>query len=348
MLNVGAVIAAVVDNATKNRQSHASWRIPISIQFVWAFVIAVGMIFLPESPRWLIKKGRDEDAARSLSRLTSLPPDHPDVQAELDESHLSFEQEKALGEASYLDCFRSNNNRTRFRTLTGIFLTALNQLTGISFIFYYGTVFFMSSGVQNPFEVQIACTTILAGMILPGMWGVEKFGRRRLLLVGSACMCVCQFLAGIVGVTVPTTNPAGSKALVSLACIFIAFYALAWAPVTGVLLSEIFPLNVRAKAMSLAIASGWAWNFGIGYSVPYMINKEPGSAGLGVKVFFIWGSACAVCVAFIYFVIPEVRLGSSTFWNFSGLHYFSDQGVVSRADQPPIPEHHPDAFDLLS
>jgi len=265
------------------------------------------MILLPESPRWLIKKERDEDAARALSRLVSLPYDHPKIQAELDEIRVSFQHEKQLGESSYLDCFRPAN-KILFRTLTGIFVQAWQQLTGVNFIFYYGTVFFKNSGVSNPFLVIIVTNIINVITTIPGMWGVERFGRRRLLLVGAVGMCVCEFLVAVVGVTVPTSNAAGQKVLIAFVCIYIAFFASTWGPVAWVITGEIFPLNIRAKAMSLSVASNWLWNFAIGYATPFLINKEPGSAGLGVKVFFIWGATCAGCFVFTYFCIPEVGL----------------------------------------
>ena len=309
-ITIGLLISAIVNNATKDMPSHAAWQIPISLQFIWGLILAVGMILLPESPRWLIKKDRDEDAARALSRLISLPPNHPELRAELEEVRAAYQQEKELGESSYLDCFRATDNKILFRTLTGISIQAWQQLTGVNFIFYYGTVFFKNSGISSPFLVTIATNIINVFMTLPGMWGVERFGRRRLLLVGAAGMCICEFLVAIIGVTISTSNTAGQKVLIAFVCIYIAFFASTWGPITWVVTGEIFPLNIRAKAMSLSVASNWLWNFSISYATPYLVNKQPGSAGLEVKVFFIWGSTCAGCLLFTYFFVPEVSPSS--------------------------------------
>ena len=148
-------------------------------------------------------------------------------------------------------------------------------------------------------------------MTIPGMWGVEKFGRRTLLIWGAAWMCMCEFLVAIIGVTISVQNTAGQKALVALVCLYIAGFASTWGPIAWVITGEIFPLNVRAKAMSLSVASNWLWNFGIGYATPYLVNEGPGNAGLGVKVFFLWGSTCLCCVIFAFFCVPEVRVFSS-------------------------------------
>ena len=173
---------------------------------------------------------------------------------------------------------------------------------------HFGTTFFKNSGISNPFLVTVALNVVGVFMTLPGMWGIERFGRRRLLMIGAIGMCVCEFLIAIVGVTISIENTAGQKVLVAFVCIYIAFFSSTWGPVAWVITGEIFPLNIRAKAMSLSVASNWLWNFGIGYATPYLVNKEPGSAGLGVKVFFIWGSTCAGCFIFTYFCVPEVSL----------------------------------------
>lgn len=201
-----------------------------------------------------------------MSRLTSLPPTDPVVEIELNEIRAQLKHEEELGESSYLDCFRHTENKILFRTLSGIFLQAFQQLTGINFIFYYGTTFFQRSGIKNPFLISIATGIVNVFMTLPGMWGVEKFGRRTLLLVGAAGMCVCEFLVAIIGVTISVENQSGQKALIALVCIYIAFFASTWGPIAWVVTGEIFPLNVRAKAMSMSVASNWLWNFGIGYA----------------------------------------------------------------------------------
>jgi sugar porter (SP) family MFS transporter len=228
-----------------------------------------------QSPRWLIKKHRNADAAQALSRLTSLPVDDPEVLFELEEIRLNLKYEEELGESSYLDCFRSSDNRILFRTLSGIFLQAWQQLTGINFIFYFGTTFFTNAGIQNPFLITIATSTVNVGMTLPGLWGVERFGRRRLLLIGAVGMTVCEFIIAIIGSATPQTNQSAQSALVAFVCLYIAFFASTWGPIAWVICGEIFPLNIRAKAMSLTTASNWLWNWAIAYSSEYLKTLTP-------------------------------------------------------------------------
>ena len=219
-----------------------------------------------QSPRWLIKNERDADAARALSRLTSLPADDPEVLSELEEIRLNMKHEEEIGQSSYLDCFRNSDNRIRFRVISGILLQGFQQLTGINFIFYFGTTFFKNAGIKNPFLISIATSTVNVCMTLPGIWGVERFGRRRLLIIGAIGMTVCEYLVAVIGSATSQSNKSAQSAEVALVCFYISFFAATWGPIAWVVIGEIFPLKIRAKAMSLSTASNWLWNWGIAYA----------------------------------------------------------------------------------
>jgi hypothetical protein len=134
-ITIGILLAACVNQATKDRDDFGSYRIPVAIQFLWAGILAVGMFCLPESPRYLVKKHHDADAAHSLHRLLGLPASHPDVQAELEDIKANLRLEEEAGQNSYADCFKMGPNKILFRTLTGIFLQAWQQLTG--YVLFY-------------------------------------------------------------------------------------------------------------------------------------------------------------------------------------------------------------------
>ncbi|KJA21011.1 hypothetical protein HYPSUDRAFT_42596 [Hypholoma sublateritium FD-334 SS-4] len=321
-ITIGALLAAIVLNSTKNRQNHSSWRIPIAVQFVWAAVLAGGMICLPESPRYLLLKNKQVEARRALGRLMTLPYDSPEVEAEALEISTALAVELKADAASYADCFRNTENRNGWRTWTGILMQGWQQLTGINFIFYYGTTFFMQAGIKNAFIIQIIADVVNTVMTIVGVQLIDRVGRRRLLLIGAFGMCMSEFIVAIVGVTVGTphmtaagnaVNITAQRVLIAFTCIYIAFFATSWGPVIWVLTGEIFPLGIRAKGMSLSVASNWLWNFGIGYATPYLVDKTTfgvngvKAANLGVKVFFIWGGTCVGCLVFTYFFIPETK-----------------------------------------
>ncbi|KAJ9501862.1 hypothetical protein H2202_002824 [Exophiala xenobiotica] len=291
-------LAAIVLNSTKDRQDTGSYRIPIAIQFAWAIILVVGMLLLPETPRFLIKKGNQTKAARSLSRLRRLPVDHPAVVEELAEIQANHEYEMAIGTASYLGCFKPP---IRKRLFTGMALQALQQLTGVNFIFYYGI-----AGIHNPFIVSVITDVVNVCSTVPGLWLVERWGRRPLLLFGAIGMSVCQLIVASVGTARPG-EPAAGNALIAFVCIYIFFFACSWGPCAWVVTGEIFPLKARAKGLSMTTASNWLLNWAIAYATPYMVNPGPGNANLGSKVFFVWGGFCCICMAFVYFCIYETK-----------------------------------------
>lgn len=116
--------------------SNSCSRIPIAVQFAYALILMAGMVILPETPRYLVKKGRHDKALSALAQLRRLPIDHPSIVHELDEIEANHEFELSLGKATYLDCLKGNVGK---RLLTGCLLQILQQLTGVNFIFYYGT-----------------------------------------------------------------------------------------------------------------------------------------------------------------------------------------------------------------
>ncbi|KAL7418068.1 monosaccharide importer [Mrakia frigida] len=319
-ITIGLLLAAIVNESTKDRPDHSAWRIPIAIQFVWAFVLAGGMFVLPESPRFLLLKGRDVEARKALSRLTRRPAESPEIDQECLDISMALEAEMALGKTSYIDCFRSGEARNGLRTWTGILIQGMQQLTGINFIFYYGTTFFRRSGISNPFIITIITNVVNVVMTIPGILLIDRAGRRSLLLWGAVVMLVCEYLVAIVGVTrgqvdaaTGAINLPAQRVLIAFVCLYIAAFASTWGPIAWVVTGEIFPLAIRGKAMSMSTASNWLWNFGIGYATPYLVDAPTTgvngvkTANLGVKVFFLWGSTCLLCVVFTYFFVPETK-----------------------------------------
>jgi sugar porter (SP) family MFS transporter len=313
-ITVGLLLAAVVNNSTQKRNDTGSYRIPIAVQFAWAIVLVTGMFILPETPRYLIRSGKPEKAAKSLSKLRRLPVDHAAIQDELNEIHANHEHEMTLGKASYLDCFKGGIGK---RLLTGCLLQGLQQLTGINFIFYYGTQYFKNSGITNPFVISMITSAVNVLSTLPGLYAIDKWGRRPLLFWGAIGMCVSQLLVAVLGTTTtgqdPVTgtlfskNDSAQKASIAFVCIYIFFFASTWGPIAWVVTGEIFPLKVRAKALSMTTATNWLLNWAIAYSTPYLVNWGPGNANLQSKIFFIWFACCFLCIAFVWFMIYETK-----------------------------------------
>ena len=114
--------------------------------------------------------------------------------------------------------------------------------------------------------IAIVTNAVNVVMTIPGIYGVERFGRRRLLLLGCIGMCLCEYIVAVAGETILVTDLAGQKVLVVFVCIFIAIFAATWGPIGWVMTGEMYPLELRAKAMSISTAANWLCNFAITYS----------------------------------------------------------------------------------
>lgn len=279
-ITIGILLANCVVYATQNRNSPSSYRTPIGVQFVWAVVLGVGLFILPESPRYFVKKGKIEQAAKALSYVRGQPLESEYIKDELAEIVANYEVESALiPETSYvgswLAIFRGSLSRGDSpirRTLLGTGLQMMQQCTGINFVFYFGPPFFKQlRTIENPFLISLI-TTLVNVLTTPFSFVmIEKFGRRKLLLFGGMGMVVSQFIVAAVGVTEgreSAHNPVAVKAMIAFICINIACFATTWGPTAWVVVGEIFPLAIRSRGVGVSTSANWFWNTIIGEYLP--------------------------------------------------------------------------------
>lgn len=305
-ITVGILGATIINVITSGMNSAAAYRIPLGLQLVPGVILAFGIMLLPETPRFLVKKGRNDDAGISLSRFRRLDITHPALVNELQEIIANHQYEMTLGQDTYRALFTSNSSLGH-RTLTGCVLQMLQQLTGINFVMYYGTTFFSRSGVSNPFIINLIMIIVNCVCTIPGLIVIESWGRRKLLMAGALGMAVCQFIIGAVSTANEKSSQdlgnASNMALIVCCAINVFFYASSWGPVTWVVTSEIFPLKLRAKAMSVSTTANWLLNFAVAYAPPFILGRRADAFGL--KIFFIWGTFCILAIVFVWFMVYE-------------------------------------------
>ncbi|KAI8816127.1 MFS monosaccharide transporter [Fimicolochytrium jonesii] len=206
-----------------------------------------------------------------------------------------------LGQATWSDCFNGTSNR---RTQVGIWLQMFQQLTGVNAVFYFGTGFFKQAGIKEAFSGSTVTGVVNVLSTLPALYLMEKMGRRKLLLMGSAIMLVAQVLVASTGEILDSNSTAGIVMIV-FTCMFIFGFASSWGPGAWVVSTEIFPLRIRSKGVALATASNWFWNFLLGFVTPYLL--KPDQANLGPKIDFLWAAFILAGMAFVYFCVPETK-----------------------------------------
>merc|ERR1711939_943194 len=372
-ITIGIMLASIVVYATEDRTDTGAYRIPIAIQFAWALILAGGLMTLPDSPRYFVKRGKLEQATIALSKLRGQPRDSEYVQVELSEIVANEEYERAIiPEAgwfsSWANCFEGSLWQSKSnlrRTILGTSLQMMQQWTGVNFIFYYSTPFLQSTGaIDNTFLISLIFTLVnVCSTPLP-FYTIEKFGRRPLLVWGALGMLICQFLVAIIGVTVGfnhtspdangdpiADNISAVNAQIAFIAIFIFFFATTWGPGAWILIGEIFPLPIRSRGVGLSTASNWLWNTIIAVITPYMVGEEHGN--LKSSVFFVWGGLCTCAFVYSYFLVPETKGLSleqvdrmleessprtSAKW-VPHETFASAMGVGGHADDKPVVEH---------
>ncbi|KAK4948504.1 hypothetical protein LTR66_014118 [Elasticomyces elasticus] len=313
-ITIGILLASCVDYATENRMDSGSYRIPMAVQFLWALILAGGIAWLPESPRYFVKRGKVERAQRSLAKLRGQPVESEYIQQELTEIIANHEYELELVPqngyfASWANCFKGSlwDGRSNLRrTILGTSLQMMQQWTGVNFIFYFGTRFFQQlNTISNPFLISLITTLVNVCSTPISFWTIERFGRRPLLIWGALAMLSCQFIVAIIGSAVPASNTAATSAMIAFICLSIAAFASTWGPAAWVVIGETFPLPIRSRGVGLSTASNWLWNCILAVISPYFVDKQYGN--LGPKVFFVWGGLCTCACVYAYFLVPETK-----------------------------------------
>ena len=186
-ITLGIFVAYCINYGTEADPSARSWKIPMGIGFVWPLIMAIGICFLRESPRWDYRNNHIERARATIAKSYGVPQNHWEVNREFREIKAKYDAESAG--APWYEVF--TGPRMAYRTLLGVALQALQQLTGANYFFYYGTTIFASTGLDNSFVTSIILGAVNFGMTIPGLYVVEHFGRRRALITGALWCFMC-------------------------------------------------------------------------------------------------------------------------------------------------------------
>jgi len=295
MIVSGMLISYVVDFALKGLPESLAWRLMLALAAVPALVLFLGVLRLPESPRFLVKLGKVTEARQVLSWIRK-----PN---EVEEELLSIQETAAVEtQVAQNTTWRSLfAGRYRKLVIAGIGVAALQQFQGANAIFYYIPLIVEKATGQAASDALL--WPIIQGVILVAgslvfLIIAEKFNRRILLMVGGTVMGLSFILPAIIN-SFMDTNP---MMIVFFLCVYVAFYAATWAPLTWVLVGELFPLAIRGRGSGMASSFNWLGSFAVGLLFPIMtasMNQE--------LVFAIFGFICLVGVLFIRFAVPETR-----------------------------------------
>lgn len=300
MIVSGMLISYIMDYVFKGLPTAWGWRIMLAFAAVPAIILFFGVLKLPESPRYLVNHGLNDDARRVLSYVRD---NDDEIDSELNDIKKTAAAENNAAEAqksvSYASLF---TGKYRYLVIAGVGVAAFQQFQGANAIFYYIPLIVESALKINASDALI--WSVLQGVILVVgallyMIIAEKFKRRSLIMTGGSIMAISFLIPAIVNKVTGTEHP---MLLLVFLCIYVFFYAFTWAPLTWVIVGEIFPLAVRGKAAGLASSFNWIGSFVVGLLFPIMTAALPQEA-----VFAIFGIICIFGVIFVKTRVPETK-----------------------------------------
>ncbi|KAI1495453.1 general substrate transporter [Biscogniauxia marginata] len=303
-ITLGIWTSYMVDWGTAKMESSASWRIPNGLGFLWSLILCVGILFLPESPRFAYYKGREDEARHTIARLAGVDEHAPVVSDQITQIRVKLDEERGQGKARWIEIF--TGPRMMYRTFLGVVLQTGQQLTGANFFFYYGTTVFASTGLKDSYVTQIILGTVNVACTFVGLYVVQKVGRRKALIAGAAWMFMCFMVYAFVGEYAldssdPQNTSQAGAALIVFSCLAIAAFAITWGPLVWTVVAELYPARYRAPCMALATASNWFWNFMISFFTRFITDSIHYWYGL------VFGGCCAALVVIVYFFVMETK-----------------------------------------
>ncbi|RYP11391.1 hypothetical protein DL764_000045 [Monosporascus ibericus] len=296
----GQLLGNGVTAATAPLTNHWAYSIPFALQWFWVAVILPGIFFIPESPWWLVRRGRLEDARDALRKLSSR---HVDIEPMLtlitETDRLELDMEAG---STYLDTIKGVNLR-RTEISAGVYITQV--LSGI-YLINYGTYFFQQAGLETQDAFYMGIGFLAVGWVCTVFsWLLlARFGRRRIFNIGLSVLIFLMFIIGILD-SIPDRPSGVAWAESTLMLVWNGAYDLSVGPIVFVILGECSATRVRSKTIAVATAAQAIVGIIMTVAIPYMIN--PDEANMQGKLGYFFGGLGALCLVWSYFRIPETK-----------------------------------------
>jgi SP family xylose:H+ symportor-like MFS transporter len=267
------------------------WRYMLLSEAVPALLFLVLLLAAPETPRWLVMKGRQKEAASVLDRLVTDPQEAKVVLHEINQS-LAVSSGRLLAFGPLV-------------IVVGLMLSIFQQFVGINAVLYYAPLMFSNMGASTDSALLQTIIVGIANIIftLVALVTVDRLGRKPLLILGGLMMAVSMLSLGFLF----HSGHVGTFALIAVVA-YIAGFALSWGPVVWVLLAEIFPNAIKGKAMALAVAAQWIANLFVSWSFKILDGNSTLNAMFNHGFsYWIYGVMSLLAAAFVWRYVPETK-----------------------------------------
>lgn len=305
-VGVGISIAYWFDFGMSFVNGPVSWRLPIAAQMIFAIVVIILVFALPESPRWLFKKDRFEEAIEVLCAVYDMEPTDAYIITERDAILQAIEIEtRASSTSSVLTIFEKDAVRTRYRVFLAWLIQFMNQGGGINLVVYYAPSVLVQNVGLSPRLSQIlgGCInmTFMFGSILP-TFTLDRMGRRKTMMWGCAGLSICMLMLSALLSQADGTSSRGqsfASASITFLFLYMLIFGMSVNCVPWVYVPEILPLEARTQGTAIGISSNWLWNFIVVMITPVIINR------LQWKAYLIFMATNLMFVPLVYFFYPE-------------------------------------------
>ncbi len=267
------------------------WRYMLLSEAVPSVLFLLLLLGAPETPRWLVMKGRQDEAARVLHRLVTDQQEAQVVLREINES-LAVASGRLLAFGPLV-------------IIVGLMLSIFQQFVGINAVLYYAPLMFSNMGASTDSALLQTIIVGIANIVftIVALVTVDRLGRKPLLIIGGGVMAASMIALGFLF----SSGQVGTLALVAVVA-YIAGFALSWGPVVWVLLAEIFPNPIKGKAMALAVAAQWIANLFVSWSFKILDGNSTLNALFNHGfAYWIYGAMSVLAALFVWRYVPETK-----------------------------------------
>jgi sugar porter (SP) family MFS transporter len=286
---LGQSAAFYSNYSLRNVGGSNNWRWMLAVMAVPSLLLFLSLLFVPESPRWLLEKHRRGAARQILTRING----EEDAKREFTAIEESVRNES---KGKLIECFRGGMLRI---LMIAIMLAVFQQVTGINVVMYYAPSIFKAAGFG---QSSALLQTAVMGLVnltfsVISMFYVDRVGRKPLMVVGSIGMSIAMAMMAV------TFISGHARGYFLLFCImgYLAAFGFSLGPVVWVLIAELFPNRVRSYGVAIATFMLWGANFVVSVTFPYLLSSVQGYS------FVIYGSMCVVCLLFVRKYLRETK-----------------------------------------
>ena len=306
---MGNILNFICEKCYKDPTQNIAWQLPLFLGYIWAVIIGMSLVYVPESPQYLAKIKNDVPSAKySFARMNGIPATDSMVIEFIDDlMENNYNNEEANNESKNQSLVKKNpfefiigKPKLGLRLVIGMMIMAFQQLSGINYFFYYGTSVFKGVGIKDPYITSIMLSSVNFLSTILGIYYVEKWGRKTCLLYGSTNLLFYMMTYATVG-TFGRETDFSNIVLIIVTCCFIFWFAITLGPVTFVLVSELFPLRTRAISMAICTFVNWMFNFLISFLTPMVVSK------IDFKLGYVFAACLLALIIFSWILVPETR-----------------------------------------